>query len=117
MLQTKDPERWRAGVACDCLLVIEGPKATYRSGAMITLQETMATRLAECIPQVWDRNSEDEDGVTDVEEHPSGARFAIERSRDRIDLRGICLHRGQTAVAACAERSCCKHRVRGICRS
>ncbi|KAK5121009.1 hypothetical protein LTR85_005793 [Meristemomyces frigidus] len=76
LIQT-DPERWRAGLVCDGLLVIEGPENGYKQDAMMTLSEVISARLAKAIQRAWDVD----DAETDVEEHASGARFATEPQR------------------------------------
>lgn len=70
----EQPELWRAGLACDGQLVIEGPECSRKEDTMATLSEAIAIRLAVCISRAW----EDEDAEMVVEEHASGAKFATE---------------------------------------
>lgn len=77
LLIMEDPKRWRAGLACDGQLVIEGPECSRKEDAMATLSEAIAARLAKCISRAWD----DEDAEMGAEEHATGAKFASESQR------------------------------------
>ncbi|KAK5115995.1 hypothetical protein LTR62_000451 [Meristemomyces frigidus] len=81
--------KWRAGVACDGVLVVEGPEMPGKSMAMNMLLDSLAKRLARSIPRAWDVGSageeddddDDDEERTGVVEDKAGARFAVEGVR------------------------------------
>ncbi|KAK3672307.1 hypothetical protein LTR78_007847 [Recurvomyces mirabilis] len=80
-------EKWRAGVACDGTVVVEGPKAETSFMALNSLLESLAAKLGKVMPRAWDvgeeSDGEEETEKTGVVEDEDGARFAVEGGRDK----------------------------------
>jgi hypothetical protein len=77
-------EQWRGAVACDGMVVIEGPPSECKSQAMNTLLDSTAAKLARTVPRAWEEASygeDDECSVTNVERDNAGCSFASERRR------------------------------------
>ena len=85
-LRISKAECWRAAVACDGMLVIEGPETDRKARALNLLLDSTAAKLARCIPRAWDESGEGSDsegdgGETGVEDDTAGCKFASERRR------------------------------------
>ncbi|KAF2771771.1 hypothetical protein EJ03DRAFT_357955 [Teratosphaeria nubilosa] len=87
LLRARNPDIWRAGVAADGLLVIEGPDGGVKAEALNLLFEAISAKLARSVKRSWlrqgnsalggDDGAEAETGLE--EDGNTGARFASER--------------------------------------
>jgi hypothetical protein len=95
LLQSRNPDVWKAGVACDGMLVIEGPGGAVKAEALNLLFEAVASKLARCVKKAWTSKKETEDAGSEdgsdaepetglEEDAATGARFASERRRRRL---------------------------------